>query len=321
MQTLARLQTLGDGGSLFTSGLSVNEFALLGTLQARPLAQVMGGSVVRVGPQLLPALPRRQIRRVDGRKEYKEPSRWQQQRYGWQEPVVCELSALTDAWRLARWRAFRRLRDEALAVNADLVVGVRLDRAALDLPEGTIDLVVTGTAVRGPMSRGDGPPVFTDLSAQDFLRVRSCGFEPTGLVTATSVVFVSPARSVRWARAQTPRQNWELEELNRGYQLAYDRVRGKLRDAVASAGGDGVVGVDLSHEVHEGDFEHRASLPQHKSTGWYRGIMGLPSYFSGAGESARKGRVITIHAAGTAVRRSDTPDIAAAECVMGMGTA
>src|SRR5258708_29077091 len=42
---------------LFTSGLSVNEFALLGRMGPAPLAQVMGASVVRPGWQYLPALP------------------------------------------------------------------------------------------------------------------------------------------------------------------------------------------------------------------------------------------------------------------------
>src|SRR5579862_2483773 len=49
-----RLGQLDD--SLFTSGLSVNEFALLGRLGPQPLAQVMGASVVRTGWQYLPAL-------------------------------------------------------------------------------------------------------------------------------------------------------------------------------------------------------------------------------------------------------------------------
>jgi len=44
-------------GSLFTSGLSVKEFALLGAVGPRPLAQVMGGSVVWAGQALLPAVP------------------------------------------------------------------------------------------------------------------------------------------------------------------------------------------------------------------------------------------------------------------------
>src|ERR1700733_14561573 len=52
----ARLNALATDGSLFTSGLSVNEFALLEEMGPRPLAQVMGASVVRVGWQYLPAL-------------------------------------------------------------------------------------------------------------------------------------------------------------------------------------------------------------------------------------------------------------------------
>ena len=53
-----RLQALADEGSLFTSGLSVNEFALLGSHGPQPLAQVMGASVVRTGWQYLPPLLR-----------------------------------------------------------------------------------------------------------------------------------------------------------------------------------------------------------------------------------------------------------------------
>ena len=52
----ARLEVLATDGSLFTSGLSVNEFALLEMLGPQPLAQVMGASVVRTGWQYLPAL-------------------------------------------------------------------------------------------------------------------------------------------------------------------------------------------------------------------------------------------------------------------------
>src|SRR6202042_2688784 len=51
-----RLSGLAADGSLFTSGLSVNEFALLDRLGPKPLAQVMGASVVRTGWQYLPAL-------------------------------------------------------------------------------------------------------------------------------------------------------------------------------------------------------------------------------------------------------------------------
>src|ERR1700722_16412876 len=51
-----RLEDLSGAGAIFTSGLSVNEFALLRGLGPTPLAQVMGTSVVRTGWQFLPAL-------------------------------------------------------------------------------------------------------------------------------------------------------------------------------------------------------------------------------------------------------------------------
>jgi hypothetical protein len=51
-----RLKALGKAGSLFTSGLSVKEFALLDRMGPQPLAHVIGASVVRTGWQYLPAL-------------------------------------------------------------------------------------------------------------------------------------------------------------------------------------------------------------------------------------------------------------------------
>src|ERR1700722_20946610 len=51
-----RLEDLSGADAIFTSGLSVNEFALLRGLGPTPLAQVMGASVVRTGWQYLPAL-------------------------------------------------------------------------------------------------------------------------------------------------------------------------------------------------------------------------------------------------------------------------
>ena len=66
--------------------------------------------------------------------------------------MVCELDVLTDAWNLARRRALDRLAEEALQVGADAVVGVRLHRSDHDLGKGTIEYVVTGTAIRLPGS-------------------------------------------------------------------------------------------------------------------------------------------------------------------------
>jgi hypothetical protein len=85
------LQALGTGGSLFTSGPSVKELSLLGAVGPRPLAQVMGGSVVRVGRALLPPVPPYRRWRSSG--SY----------YSWLDPndlAAAQRSLGPDNWRL-----------------------------------------------------------------------------------------------------------------------------------------------------------------------------------------------------------------------------
>ena len=155
------MRALASKGSLFTSGLSVNEFALLNRLGPQPLAQVMGASVVRTGWQYLPPLePGHDVHQhlavcptptgVALQNRYTEASLSQVRNYQWRTEVVCELDVLTDAWNLARRRALNRLREEALQVGADAVVGVHLRRSDHDLGKRTIEYLVTGTAIRLP---------------------------------------------------------------------------------------------------------------------------------------------------------------------------
>src|SRR5580692_875545 len=75
-----RLEDLSGSGAIFTSGLSVNEFALLRGLGPTPLAQVMGASVVRAGWQYLPALQPGLAAYVNPR--YGRPVTLQQDRWG-----------------------------------------------------------------------------------------------------------------------------------------------------------------------------------------------------------------------------------------------
>src|SRR5690348_15223290 len=75
-----RLAELGTVGGLFTSDLSVNEFALGRAIGLRPLAQVMGSSIYHVGWQ-------------------QNPGAWA----GWQAAGVSqELTTLSEAWNTAR---------------------------------------------------------------------------------------------------------------------------------------------------------------------------------------------------------------------------
>lgn len=336
----ARLKALAADGSLFTSGLSVKEFALLDRMGPRPLAQVMGASVVRVGWQYLPALapgvgvmslynsqgPRSRryaVSNVYGsalQNPYTEPSYRQMRNYQWHTHVTCELDVLSDAWNLARRRALDRLTEEALQVRADAVVGVHLRRSDHDLGEGTIEYVVSGTAIRLADSPGERWPVLTDLSVQDYWRLLRAGHEPTGLLATTAVVFASPSRSTRIRRLKTTRQNQELDEITSAFREARERVRARVRGQADDAHGTGAVGVEFSHSVRREKLEVASSLSAGMQPGWHRGQLGLPYFVSGRGGAKRRGWVITMHAAGTAIRRRQGPSEEPIKTTMRMET-
>jgi uncharacterized protein YbjQ (UPF0145 family) len=310
-----RLEDLSGAGAIFTSGLSVNEFALLRGLGPTPLAQVMGASVVRTGWQYLPALEpgvaayvtpsfggTATLRQDRWGNSFGETSGAQIRSYLWSTPVVCRLETISDAWNLARRRALARLTDEATEVGADAVVGVSLQRADHDLGRRTVEYAVNGTAVRSSTPGQRAQPVLTDLSVQEYAKLIRAGQEPVGLVATTVAVFASPSRDTRIRRARTFRSNQELTELSRAFQLARDSIRRDLHDQITRASGAGVVGVELSQSIHREKLALASALRSPEQQGWGRGRFGLPYYVSGRMEAERRGWVITMHAAGTAVR-------------------
>jgi hypothetical protein len=328
-----RLNELGAGGSLFTSGLSVNEFALLRRMGPQPLAQVMGASVVRTGWQYLPPLPAGEIvyRSYLGQQfssapagyvnRFTEPSPSQVRNYRWHASVVCQLDVLTDGWNMARRRALDRLAEEALQVGADAVVGVHLHRSEHDLKAGTIEYVVTGTAVRFPGSSGAAWPLLTDLSVQDYWRLHNAGHEPVGFLATTTVVFASPPAEVRLQRLRTLARNQELDELSRAFRDARETVRGHLQGQLSDAHGTVAVGVELSHSVHRDKLALASSLQTTSHRGWHTGRLGIPYRVSGRGETERRGWVIAMHGAGTAIRSRPGPPPPPVKPTVRMGAA
>jgi uncharacterized protein YbjQ (UPF0145 family) len=233
---------------------------------------------------------------------FTEASLSQVRAYQWHTEVVCELRVLMEAWNTARRRALARLRAEALQVRADVVVGVHVRRSDHDLGSGTIEYVVSGTAIRLPGSSGSARPALTALSVQDYWWLLRAGHEPVGLLATTAVVFASPPRSTRVRRARTVWQNQEFAEISGAFRLARETVRTGLRGQVADAHGAGAVGVEFSHSVHRDKLALASSLQSESRRGWHLGRLGIPYFVSGHSDVERRGWVITMHAAGTAVR-------------------
>ena len=217
-------------GSLFTSDLSVSEWALGHRLGVRPLAQVMGSCVHQVGYQVLPGA-------------------WGGDR------VFCELDTITAAWNEARSRAFGRLAEEARLIGADAVIGVHVRRGAHDWAAGAVDYVVVGTAVR---TAGTGPPpphpALSDLSVQDYYKLHEAGYAPAGVVAATTVFFVSPSWQTSRLQSMTFTSNQELPDYTQGLYAARGTLLARLTSQANAQGAEGIVGVTIDQHARMGDF-------------------------------------------------------------------
>jgi len=100
-------------------------------------------------------------------------------------------------------------------------------------------------------------------------------------------------------------RNQELTELSQGFHLARDTVRRRLLSQAQGCHADGMVGVELMHTIHEEELPAAPSLPSASPPGWNRGALGIPYYVRRKGDAERKGWLITMHGAGTAIRRRE----------------
>jgi uncharacterized protein YbjQ (UPF0145 family) len=227
-----------EAGDLFTSDLSVNEFALAHSIGLRPLAQVMGSSIYHVG--------------------------WQGRPGAW--GMSQELTTLSQAWNTARERAFGRLEQEATLLGAHAVVGVRLTRGAHDWAAGAIEYIAIGTAVRiegaDPVER----PVLTDLSGQDYWKLWQSGYRALGVVGASSVYYIVSSWQQQRAMGGmfTSWANQELRDFTQGVYDARETTLGRVSAEARKHGASGVVGVTIEHSVEEREVAaggtHRTDL-------------------------------------------------------------
>src|SRR4051812_8121789 len=155
---LARLREMrpDSPGALFTSDLSVDELLLVRESGFEPLGLVVGSSIYHIGMQ---------------------NANWGQNQ---------ELGVLTGAMYHARELAMTRLDEEADTLGADGVVGVRLDIGRYEWGSDLAEFIAIGTAVRARDGRSwrnaQGKPFTSDLSGQDFWKLRHAGFMPAGPV-------------------------------------------------------------------------------------------------------------------------------------------
>src|SRR3954454_10434373 len=220
-----RILELAGGDTAFTSGLSVADFALARLDRVRPICQVMGSSVYKVGWQSFP---------------------WNS---NWGQGSLTELRPLTDAWNHARSLALGRLEQEAKLAGCHAVVDVTFDANRHDFLDDEIEIVVNGTAVHLP--EGGEAPVLTDLSLPDYTLLRRGGYRPVGVVASTSVFYIVPGRQTRqattgWQRFQP---NQELADFTQGVYAARETALGRAGAQARALGAGGLIGVTVDHRI------------------------------------------------------------------------
>ncbi|MEA2192213.1 MAG: hypothetical protein QOI73_2334 [Solirubrobacteraceae bacterium] len=230
-----RLRELAAGGTGFTSGLSVADFALTRLEAIRPVCQVMGTSVYKVGWQNYP---------------------WAG---GWgSDAVLTELGQLTHAWNDARARALARLAEEASVAGCHAVVDVTFENRRHEFLGDEIEVLVNGTAVHLPEGIGEaGRPVLTDLSLPDYVLLRRGGYAPVGVVASTSVFYIVPSRQTRrmtggWQRFQP---NQELPDFTQGVYEARENAISRATEQARALGAGGLVGMDVAHDIDVREVE------------------------------------------------------------------
>ncbi|GAC1395706.1 MAG: heavy metal-binding domain-containing protein [Mycobacterium sp.] len=211
-------ERLSHADKLFTSDLSINEFALLHGAGFEPIELVMGASVYHVGYQFTG------IRQQS------------------------ELPVLTEATYRARWNAMGRMQAEADTLGADGVVGVRLDWRHVGEGEH-LEFIAVGTAVRytakpGAYRRANGQAFSSHLSGQDLTILLRSGFAPVAFVMGNCVFHVAVQGFMQSLKQMG--RNVEMPQWTQGNYESRELAMSRMQAEAERDGANGVVGVSFS---------------------------------------------------------------------------
>jgi uncharacterized protein YbjQ (UPF0145 family) len=207
---------------LFTSDLSVNEFLLVKQAGFDPVGLVIGSSIYHIG--------------------FQAPKRGNQ-----------EMQTLSKAMYDARNLAMTRMEEEADALDADGIVGVRLDIGRYEWGADMAEFIAIGTAVRhsegGKLHRApNGRPFTSDLSGQDFWTLLHSGHRPVGMVMGSCVYHVG-RRGFMQTMSQTGR-NVELDTYTQALYDARELAMERMQSEAEELQAEGIVGVQIQEKNH-----------------------------------------------------------------------
>jgi len=206
----------------FVCDLSTSEFLLAGAAGFKPSGLVFGCSVFHAGTR--PRLA----------------------------STSCEIGYLSQALYTARQDAMGQMEDEAHALGASGVIGVRLTLSTSEWSRKSVEFIAVGTAVTATdgsdWRTGDGKPFTSDLSGREFWTVLRSGYRPLGFVMGTCVYQVGrrgPMTTVRQVR-----QNAELRTQTQALYSARELALSRMQDEGVRLGAAGVVGSRVTESSH-----------------------------------------------------------------------
>ncbi len=227
---LERLQTMrgapGRAG-LFTSDLSVNEFLLVKSSGFEPMGLVVGSSIYHLGYQFA----------------------------GMRQNI--EMTVLSQAMYHARELAMSRMEQEAAALGADGIVGVRLEIGFHQWGQNLAEFIAIGTAVRSSDGKNHrnakGMPFTSDLSGQDFYTLIQSGYMPVGLVMGSCVYHVAYQSIGQWFK--TVGNNVEMANYTQALYDARELAMARMQAEAMALRAEGIVGAQV-HEKNHGWGSH-----------------------------------------------------------------
>ncbi len=222
-ERLVEMRGRDEEKRLFTSDFSTSEFLLVKEAGFDPIGLVVGSSIYHVGYQ---------------------QSSWSQNQ---------EMTVLTQAMYHARELAMDRMEEEANALGADGVVGVRLEVNHKEWGEHVAEFVAIGTAVR---HRNDstrfknkhGRPFTSDLSGQDFYILLRSGYRPLGMVMGNCVYHVAKQAFGAFMRGMA--QNQELVQYTQALYDSRELAMERMQQEAEALDAKGIVGADIHEHSH-----------------------------------------------------------------------
>jgi uncharacterized protein YbjQ (UPF0145 family) len=161
-----------------------------------------------------------------------------------------EVEVLTQAMYKARGLAMKRMEDEANALGADGIVGVRMVITSYEWGESMAEFLAIGTAIRsrsGESFRNSlGKPFTSDLSGQDFWTLLKSGYRPVGMVMGNCVYHVAHL-SLGQVMKQVGR-NVEFTNFTQAIYEARELAMERMQKESSSLGAKGIVGVSIEKD-------------------------------------------------------------------------